>query len=559
MKIFGKKDIQFENIFQGIQTYLQNSIGGNNTINKSSVFGQILTVLSAAIHNAILYVEDALVEQNKYTAQRKKSVYALAAQSGYFPSPGRAAGVLLQVSHKPNNQSGLNVIIREHERLVCSQNGLYYNIVLGQDGTVIKCGSGLANTNLYAVQGKFEAQRFVSRGGELYAQNFSYNGYIDLQYISVTVNGESATKYESLYDMPAGELSYYVRFNPVSGIDLVFGNGTFGDIREQGDVIEVTYLLHDGESGNLEIDSNTLFSFTDSLTDISGDEVEGNNIFNVTFATTDAVSAGSNSESIAQVRQMIGYNSRSLVLSDANAYSAFINRFSFCGYNRTWSEPGSLATNSIIMRNYRSSMSSGLDYFNLTESDFVLTDTQKDSIQTALQNSGGMLAGSIYNIFDIELVKYALYIYVTLKSTSTDKEIVREKIKTTVGDFFGDICSDSYIPKSDIIAVLKNNIDEIDGINCYFLSERNEEAQTNLSYTETSYEYNAVTGTYEKSEKTIGLLPGENPSLGLDAHGNISIDSDYQFPVLMGGWSWTNDSGQSVAIEIGSPVIITFE
>lgn len=559
MKIFGKKDIQFENIFQGIQTYLQNSIGGNSTINKSSVFGQILTVLSAAIHNAILYVEDALVEQNKYTAQRKKSVYALAAQSGYFPSPGRAAGVLLQVSHKPNNQSGLSVIIREHERLVCSQNGLYYNIVLGQDGTVIKCGSGLANTNLYAVQGKFETQRFVSRGGKLYAQNFSYNGYIDLQYISVTVNGVGATKYESLYDMPAGELSYYVRFNPVSGIDLVFGNGVFGDIREQGDVIEVTYLLHDGESGNLEIDSNTLFSFTDSLTDISGDEVEGNNIFNVMFATADAVSAGSNSESIAQVRQMIGYNSRSLVLSDTNAYSAFINRFSFCGYNRTWSEPGSLTTNSIIMRNYRSSMSSGLDYFNLTESDFVLTDTQKDSIQTALQNSGGMLAGSIYNIFDIELVKYALYIYVTLKSTSTDKEIVREKIKTTVGDFFGDICSDSYIPKSDIITALKNDIDEIDGINCYFLSERNEEAQTNLSYTETSYEYNAATGTYEKSEKTIGLLPGENPSLGLDVHGNISIDSDYQFPVLMGGWSWTNDSGQSVAIEIGSPVIITFE
>lgn len=559
MKIFGKKDIQFNNIVGQIQSYLSESIGGNNSINKSSVFGQILTIISAAIHNAILYIEDALVEQNKYTAQRKKSIYALASGAGYEPSPGRAAGVLLQLSHKPNNKSGLSVILKEHERLICSQNGLYYNLVLGQSGTVIKTGSGLVNTTLYAVQGKFESQRFTSTGGALYSVNFTYNGYIDLEYISVDVNGEEATKYDSLYDMPPNTLGFWARFNPVSGIDLVFGNGKFGKTLDQGDVIDITYLVHDGESGNLEVDSNTSFSFIDSLTDISGDEVEGNEMFVVSFATDDAVSSGSNAESLSQVRYMIGYNSRSLVLSDEKSYNAFINRFSFCGYNRTWSEPGSMVTSSIIMRNYKLGMESGSDYFNLTESDFILSDAQKESIQNALESSGRMLAGSIYNILDVEICKYALYLYVTLKSTATDKEMVREKIRESVGNFFGDISSDSYIPKSDIIASIKEDVEEVDGLNCYFLSEKNEEAINNLGYTEKTTKFDASTSTYITTETEVGVLPGENPSLGLDSHGNISIDSDTQFPVLMGGWSWTNDEGQDVVVEVGSPLIIVFE
>lgn len=42
-----------------------------------------MTVIAGIAHNIMLYIEDSLVEQNKYTAQRKKSVYGLASLSGY--------------------------------------------------------------------------------------------------------------------------------------------------------------------------------------------------------------------------------------------------------------------------------------------------------------------------------------------------------------------------------------------------------------------------------------------------------------------------------------------
>ena len=69
----------------------------------------------------MLYIEDSLVEQNKYTAQRKKSIYGLAALSGYKPSYGKASTVTLKMNFVPynnksynSNESPVNLIINNH-------------------------------------------------------------------------------------------------------------------------------------------------------------------------------------------------------------------------------------------------------------------------------------------------------------------------------------------------------------------------------------------------------------------------------------------------------------
>ena len=49
---------------------------------------------------------------------------------------------------------------------------------------------------------------------------------------------------------------------------------------------------------------------------------------------------------------------------------------------------------------------------------------------------------------------------------------------------------------------------------------------------------NPLIGQYAKQLEYIKLYPGENPNIGLDTHGNISLKSDAQFPVLMGGWKY---------------------
>ena len=70
------------------------------------------------------------------------------------------------------------------------------------------------------------------------------------------------------------------------------------------------------------------------------------------------------------------------------------------------------------------------------------------------------MAGVSYNIFDPEICKYAAYVYVKLKSSSYDKEFITNKIRNLIGEFFSDIKSDIFIPKSDITHLLKSEIPE---------------------------------------------------------------------------------------------------
>jgi hypothetical protein len=432
-----------------------------------------------------------------------------------------------------------------------------YNIILPQDAIVLSIDKDNSARYIYAVQGRFESQKFISTGGKYYTQNFKFLGNLDVDYLQVKINNKTWSKVESVYDMnPEGEQWAY-KVSPVGGIDLIFGNGRFGKALKDGDVIDIQYLLHDGASGNMDVNTQTYFVFNDNLMDINGKEFDGNGIFEVTFAEEDAITAGSDSESIDQVRQMIGLNSRSLVLASPENYKNELNKFSFCGYNRTWTEPGSMVVNSLIIRNYKSIINDNKSYFNLKEEDLKLTPTQKSSLINYIEKTGNQLAGISYNIFDPVICKYAMYIYLKMKTISYDKDYINSQVRKLIADFFSDIQSDIFIPKSDIVYLLKTNIPEIDGVDIYILSEMNETAIQTGSYISTKYTYDPSLNIYKKNIEKIDLYPGENPNLGLDSHGNIYLQNDEQFPVLMGGWDYLNKDGDEITIT--DPLFIIYE
>lgn len=549
MKLFTLLETSFNQFTTAIKSYLSKTLSmTNSSFGNNTIFGQMINVLSAVTQNIMLYIEDAMVEQNKYTAQRKKSIYGLAALTGYKPFLGKATGVQLAISYMPNNYSDADVIINNHESFTCTQNGLKYNLILPQEIIVMSLSKDTTTKYVYAVQGKFETQRFISSGGKYYTQNIKYLGNLDADYITVKVNNETWEYADSLYDMTADGKQWTYRVGLSGGIDILFGNDAHGRSLKNEDVVEISYLVHDGELGNLDVDAETYFIFNDSLKSMNGDEIDGNGIFNVTFATNDAVTSGTNSEDLQQVKEMIGYNSRSLVLSDVNNYKVFLNRFAFCGYNRTWTEPGSMVINSLIVKNHKLNTNEGRDYFTLTENDFLLTPQQKQSIITCVENSGQQMAGTTYRVFNPVLCKYAAFIFLKMKNVSYNPEYVKLTVRNLVGNFFNDIESDIFIPKSDIIQLIKNEINEVDSVDVYFLSEKNETAMQRGWYENNKYKYNPSLGLYEENVEKIDLYPGENPQLGLDNHGNIYLPNDTNFPILMGGWDYLNNEGQEVMI-----------
>lgn len=559
MKLFSLIKLKYDEFESAIRGYLSDALGRVGvSFSNSSVFGQIINVVSASVQNILSYIEDGITEQNKLTAQRRRSIYNLAAISGYNPSMGTATTGVLCISFKPNNLNSLNVILPNKTKLTCLQNGLTYNIILPQEAIILSPARDNSSKYITIVEGRFETQQFTVGGGQLYTQNVRFSGDADIDYLEVYVNGELWERRESLYDLDPEGLQYVAKTSLKTGFDLIFGDSQNGKALRDGDTIKVSYLLHSGEYGNLNPNEEIKFEFATDLKDISGASINGNNVFALNLFNRDNINCGTFSESISRVREMIGYNSRSLVLADPKNYKQFFNRFSFVGYNRTWSERGSLIINSLIIKNYKANLEEGKDYFNLHEDDFKLSKMQKDSIINSINKSGQQLAGTVINIFDPEIVKYAAYIYLKLKDTEYDADYIREKVRNLVGEFFMNIQSDIFIPKSDIVKLIKDNIDVVDGVDVYFISQLNEEAIMNKSYINKVYKYDLVDGTYKIHNEKIYVNPEENPNVGLDAHGNILLDNTDQFPALLGGWSFVSQPDQSTT-HIDDPLFIIFE
>ena len=558
MKILDTLSMTFERYMTQVRSYMQENVPNFSRIGNSSVIGQLINVIGASVNNVMIYLQDAFAEQNKYTAQRKKSIYGLAAQTGFNASLGYAAGMNFRMTYMPNNVNDLTYILKNKTKVLCTQNGLTYNIILPQENVIFTTAKDMSSKQIYAVEGTFETQEFISTGGQLYSINVVFNGDCDISYTEVYVNDELWTRRESLYDMAADGKEYVIHTSLNKGFDIIFGNDNFGRSLKVDDKITVNYLTHNGELGNIDYSLPVSIVFSDPIVDASGNEIDADEVFNIEIAERPA-NNGTYSDKTDFVKEMIGYNSRAMVLADEKNYKLYLNRISFVGWNHTWSEEGSLVVNSIILKNYKTQMENGDEYFNLKEKDFILSDEQKKSIQTSIKNSGSQLAGTVLNIFDPKLVKYAVYVYIKMNDVSYDKTLIQDNIHKLIGQFMGDINSDTIIAKSDIVHLLKSNIENIDSVDIYFLSERNEKAIIDGKYTIENYIYNPKTKLYDTKSTTYSVIG--DPGLGLDAHGNIFVESVFQFPVLMGGWQYVSSSSafEKQYTTVSDPVIIVFE
>lgn len=558
MKLFSLIQFQWEKFLTAAREGMSKMLAKYDTnFNSNTIFGQLINVLGSACQNMMYYIEDSLTEQNKYTAERKRSIYNLASISGYNPSMGKTTSAVICLTWKPNNDTFGSVVIPNRTKLVSSQTGMGYNIILPQESIVCNLQSDNSSKYLTVAEGTFETQKFLATGGQLYSKNIKFIGDADIDYLDVYVDNEKWEQVESIYDMDPNGKQYVARTSLKSGIDLVFGNNQHGKALQDGQSVKVTYLLHNGESGNIDWDEGATFTFVDKLKTIDGEEIDGNKIFSIDLVDRDYITSGVFSDNIDLVREMIGMNSRALVLADAKNYTKLFKKFSFVGYNRVWTEPGSMVVNAIVMRNYKAYLKSGNDYFTLTEDDISLSPTQKQSIYNSIAMSGEQLAGVVFNIFDPDICKYACYVYVKLKDGDYDEDLIRQQIRAEVGMFFANIQSDIFVPKSDLVHLLKTKIEAIDGVDVYFLSQRNEKALLDRCYEKKTYNYNPATQRYDISTKTIYLEPDENPGIGLDAHGNIWLDNNDQFPVLMSGWQFSN--GGTGTIQVSDPLTVIFE
>lgn len=558
MKLFKVMETTFDNFDSTVRTYLSkvfNSLGMQYS--SSQIFGVIFDGIKGVMQNIMFYIEDALTEQNIYTATRKKSIYSLAKISGFEPNYGNAAGGVLVAKLKVNNninsgtsktsnkitvnESINNLYIPNNTQVINKTTGIIYSIMIPTNYYIFSVTNPLIEYQFKIKQGTFTTARYIAKGNVLESIHITTIGLFDRECITVTVDGEEYSEVSCLYDMSNDSKEYMFSIGFDNEFDITFGNGTYGKKLNEGQVIEIKYLRHQGTDGNIYDIENAEFEFYGTLTDTVGNTVNANDFISLTINNT--ISGGRNSDSIDFIRTMVGSNSRSLIYSSVDNMKLFLKRFSFVGYNNCIASLKYNKIYIICLNNITEQYKNDSDkYFKLTNDDLLLTQNQQQMIIDTLSNSNKTLAGFQIEFIKPIFVKYAIICYVKINS-KYNKQIASQIINDTLRNYFINLSYDvKFISKSELLnKIIEADTDKIiESIDLNIISDYNENA-----YIEG--EYKKYYDDIDFDDKTSYVINkyNKNNTPGLDVFGNISLDSIYQLPRLCGGFKYYTDKENS--------------
>jgi hypothetical protein len=447
----------------------------------ASPFSQILDVLSEITKLIFFYVEDATVEQNMLTAQNPESIYGLARLAGHdaFRGASSYGEVKIRLSTTSlEDIAGDALNISKNSIIKCTSNGLEYILKTNNDKFRIDKGS---SDYIYIPisQGKIESQVVTSTGEKLQSYNIVVRGNTDHHSVRVSINSELWTKYDSLYDMKVGTKGYLVKTGINGGLDIYFGNGSFGMIPTTGASINVEYLKTDGAKGNLTGSKDLTFKFITPGFDSLGDEYDLNELLESSFTTSPKM--GADPEDIKLTKLIAPLQSHSFVLANPNSYEHFLSRYGMFSYLDAYNttDDGYIDDDNVIylfmLPDTARKLTNNKDYFNLELDEFFFSSDEKNGFLSLLENSGQQMVTTEVKIVEPILQYFRMDIKLRYFE-GYHKPTLYSEVRSKISEYLINITRRDRLPKSDIIAILEN-VEGIDSVNVRFISKAEEDAR----------------------------------------------------------------------------------
>ncbi len=518
LRLFTNLRIRVRDILGESIQFLQDKFKRSRSVfTAASPFGQLLIVVENLSQLIFYYIEDAITELNINEASRVSSIYSLATLSGHNPSRAIGATGQIRMIRKPNiNPPASKVILNNLFRVRCENNGLVYAIELVQEDVRLAL-TGAETTAIFNIrQGQIESQTFTAKGQafESYQLGAPNNFYIDNFMVNVYINGEQWTKYESLLDIPRNAKGFIAKTGITNGLDIYFGNGSFGKIPTTGSTIVVEYLTTDGSAGNVKVDDpkQVIFSFVDTGFSPIGEEITMPDYF--TISTVSPPNFGVDPEDPVLTRLIAPRASKSFALVNLDNYEILLQKLQmfstikvFLDQDATGNILDSRMINLFLVPDVSQMFNNGTDYFNLATANFKLTAFQKNELLKYIEKSGTKMISSDLKIVDPKITRYILNVsIIAFDDITTD--IIKSDIADAIGNYFIKLKRQDRVPKSDLIRVIEE-LSGVDSVNINIVGEANEKALT--------------------------LNPSSTALVGLDEFNDIVIGLD-EFPVIRGGW-----------------------
>lgn len=491
-----------EQIKTDTRTYISRVYKRANTLfTEASPFAQITSVFSELFELIMFYVEDAVVEQNIYTAQQAESIYGMSRLTGHDATRGFAATGEVEFRWKPGADlgkiSGTGLNIDPRAELKCDLNGMTYTLLSSKDKFRLEKSN---NTKIKAaiIQGKYERQTLTGTGEKLQSFNVQTKKLSDHSKVSVSVNGEQWTKHNSLYDLLNDEKGYLCKTGIAGGIDVYFGNGAFGAIPPLGSTIEVEYVNHDGFMGNIDDGRDITFKWQAEGSDSLGEEHDLNEFLDVTC--TSSPKMGADRESTDFTKIMTPLASKSFVLATPDNYEYFLSRYGLFSYIDAYNTTSDeyLDDDNVIyifaVPDVRKKLTSGQDYFSIPVNEMFFDQNEYDKMGQVIQDSGQQMVTTEVVFVKPQVRKYSMDINIRYFEGFSKEEIFND-VRAKVSDYMLNVTRRDKLPKSDIVYILEE-IEGIDAVNVRFISETEETARR-LGY------FESVTTTIQPQEPVV--------------------------------------------------------
>ena len=278
-------NLDFDQIKAQIRSYLRANSNFTDFDFEGSNLSMLIDILAYNTYISAFNTNMVANESFLDSATLRENVVSLARNIGYVPRSRKSAQAIVNFDFKFNGNSNS---IKLRKGLVCvgAQNNTSFTFSIPEDITIaspVDIGSNITVNpprtaefrDITIYQGTL-LKKFFTVNASLQQRYILDNSFVDTASIRVFVRKSGSTsglEYSKIDNITAiNEKSniYLIQEIKDEKYELLFGDGLFGKKLDNGDVIEVSYIITDGKAGN----DGKFFSYSGDAVDDANNPVD---------------------------------------------------------------------------------------------------------------------------------------------------------------------------------------------------------------------------------------------------------------------------------------------
>jgi len=323
-------NLDFEDIKTSIRDYIRASTDFTDYDYEGSTLSLIIDMLAYNTYNASFNANMVSNEAFIDAATLRENVVSLARNIGYLPRPRTAAKarVRFSVSTRDFPNQPRSVTLRKGSALLATAPFAAQSFTFSvPESFTTPVVENTATFSIEVQEGVLIEQEFTVDNSEFDQRYILENIGIDYSTIRVRVKQSSivteSTPYklsESIFDIDGTSTVYFIQEIEDERYELIFGDGVFGRKLDNGNVIQVSYLVTNGDLGN----GMSNFKFIGNLTTNNGQLIDRDISL---VQTLNSSEGGAKIESTRSIKNFAGriYSAQNRAVTSQD-YSAIVKK-----------------------------------------------------------------------------------------------------------------------------------------------------------------------------------------------------------------------------------------